>query len=61
MRDKKIFPLFFIPLLTVVIVANSDMHFNGKLIIFVISALCILLACYLATKPYIKRKKSSVQ
>ncbi|QHJ69152.1 hypothetical protein [Planococcus halotolerans] len=57
MRDNKIFPLLFIALMTTIIVANSDMHFNGKLIIFVISALCMLLAGYLAAKPYIQRRK----
>lgn len=57
MRDNKIFPLFFIALMTTVIVANSDMHINGKVIIFSVSGFCMLLAGYLAAKPYIERKK----
>lgn len=57
MRDNKIFALFFIALMTTVIVANSDMHINGKLIIFSVSGMCMLIAGYLSAKPYIKRRK----
>lgn len=57
MRDKKYLPLIFLPVMIVVIVANSDMHTDGKSVIFALSALCMLIGGYLSAKPYIKRRK----
>lgn len=59
MRDNKNLPLIFIPVLTMVIVANSDMHTYGKSVIFAIAALVLLYAGYLNARPYFKKKNKN--
>lgn len=59
MRDKKYLPFIFLPVLIVVIVANSDMHTDGKSVLFALSALCMLVGGYLSARPYFKKKNEN--